>query len=323
MVANLKMPESLMKDSNPKYCVISFVQLQPLPPEILEDRTRASYGPLGIMRHMPTALRRGSAIRPEGLLPQRPPGTRGRLYSPLRRGGPPGGRAGSGTIFFSGCNLSCVFCQNYDISQQDEGREVSAEALARMMLALRSAGCHNINFVTPTHVVPADPGGSGFGQRGRPGICRWFTTAADTSPLRPLACWMGYSTSICPMPSTGGWPALKYSNAPGYVDRMKAAIKEMHRQVGIWPWMRMALLYAVFSSATSSFRKAQPVRLRWSASCPRRYPRTPILNVMAQYHPDYQACCFPELSRPITVREYAQALVLAKEAGLVRGLAML
>ena len=59
------------------------------------------------------------------------------------------GRAGSGTIFFSGCNLACVFCQNYDISQQDAGREVSAEALARMMLSLQDCGCHNINFVTP------------------------------------------------------------------------------------------------------------------------------------------------------------------------------
>jgi putative pyruvate formate lyase activating enzyme len=64
------------------------------------------------------------------------------------------GQSGSGTIFFSGCNLSCVFCQNYDISQEDAGREVSAAALASMMLSLEQQGCHNINFVTPTHVVP-------------------------------------------------------------------------------------------------------------------------------------------------------------------------
>ena len=64
------------------------------------------------------------------------------------------GRSGSGTIFFSGCNLSCVFCQNYDISQLDHGREVSPETLAKMMLSLQGQGCHNINFVTPTHVIP-------------------------------------------------------------------------------------------------------------------------------------------------------------------------
>ncbi|HOV51821.1 MAG TPA: radical SAM protein, partial [Methanothrix sp.] len=142
------------------------------------------------------------------------------------------GSSGSGTIFFSGCNLACVFCQNYDISQQDHGQDVSADALASMMLQLQDLGCHNINFVTPTHVVPQ--------------ILEALVLAIDDGLRVPLVYNSGGYDSVKTVQLLDGifdiyMPdakygsddvALKYSGAPDYTHIMKTAIKEMHRQVG-------------------------------------------------------------------------------------------
>ena len=152
--------------------------------------------------------------------------------APFRRGAAPRGPRGSGTIFFSGCNLSCVFCQNYDISQLDQGQEVSAEALADMMLTLQRTGCHNINFVTPTHVVPQ--------------ILEALVLAREDGLNMPLVYNSGGYDSVETLQLLEGIfdiympdakygsdePAQKYSQAPQYTQFMKSAIREMHRQVG-------------------------------------------------------------------------------------------
>jgi len=233
------------------------------------------------------------------------------------------GRDGSGTIFFSGCNLSCAFCQNYEISLEGAGRAVSDEVLARMMLDLQSCGCHNINFVTPTHVVPQ--------------ILEALLLARQEGLRLPLVYNSGGYDRVETLRLLDGifdiympdakygqdGPALKYSHAPGYTGVMKAAIKEMHRQVGDLVTdeegiARRGLLVRHLVLPEGMAGTAEAVRF-----LSQEISKNTYLNVMAQYHPDYQACRFPELCRPITAREYAQAVALAAEAGLARGLAML
>ena len=112
------------------------------------------------------------------------------------------GRRGSGTIFFSYCNLQCVFCQNWDISQAPAGRECTADEIADLMLGLQDEGCHNINFVTPEHVAPqvveaiaaAVPRGLAFPSS---------TTPAPTTLSSRCARWTAWSTSTCPTSSSG------------------------------------------------------------------------------------------------------------------------
>lgn len=233
------------------------------------------------------------------------------------------GRAGSGTIFFSGCNLSCVFCQNYDISQQSAGRAVSSEELARMMLALQDCGCHNINFVTPTHVVPQILEALVLAREGGLHLPLVYNSGGYDS-VETLGLLDGVFDIYMPDAKYGqDGPALKYSRAPGYVDRMKAAIKEMHRQVGdlVMDEDGIAMRGLLVRHLVLPEGAAGTAEVVCFLS--QEISKNTYLNVMAQYHPDYQACRYPELSRPISVREYGQALALAKEAGLARGLAML
>ena len=142
------------------------------------------------------------------------------------------GRSGSGTIFFSGCNLSCVFCQNYDISQLDQGREVSAVALASMMLALQRKGCHNINFVTPTHVVPQILEALVLAREDGLHIPLVYNSGGYES-VETLRLLEGIFDIYMPDAKYGSdEPAQRYSQAPQYMHFMKSAIREMHRQVG-------------------------------------------------------------------------------------------
>ena len=142
------------------------------------------------------------------------------------------GRHGSGTIFFTHCNLGCLFCQNYDISHDGYGRETDAEFLAGLMVKLAVSGCHNINFVTPTHVVPQ--------------ILEALPHAVRAGLDRPLVYNSGGYDRVetlklldgivdIYMPDFKFWDnrtAQRYCNAPDYADRAREAILEMHRQVG-------------------------------------------------------------------------------------------
>lgn len=142
------------------------------------------------------------------------------------------GTNGSGTIFFSLCNLKCVFCQNWDISQDGEGIEVSLEDLAAMMLDLQNRGCHNINFVTPEHVVPqileALPLAVQMGLR----LPLVYNTGAYDS-MESLQMMEGIVDIY--MPDFKYWSnerSQKYLKAKDYPEVARAVIKEMHRQVG-------------------------------------------------------------------------------------------
>ena len=233
------------------------------------------------------------------------------------------GHSGSGTIFFSGCNLSCVFCQNWDISQMEAGREVTAEELAKMMLALQDGGCHNINFVTPTHVVPQILEALVLAREEGLSVPLVYNSGGYDS-AETLRLLNGIIDIYMPDAKYGSdGAALKHSAAPGYTAVNKAALKEMHRQVGDLQMDEegialQGLLVRHLVLPADAAGTEEVVRFISQEISVHTY-----LNVMAQYHPEYQACRYPELSRAITAREYAQALGLAQRAGLVRGLAML
>ena len=232
------------------------------------------------------------------------------------------GRCGSGTIFFSGCNLSCVFCQNWDISQELAGKEMKAEELAKMMLGLQDSGCHNINFVTPTHVVPQILEAIVLARNGGLEIPLVYNSGGYDSQdtLRLLD---GIFDIYMPDAKYGqDGPAQKYSQATGYTTIMKAALLEMHRQVGDLEMdeegiATKGLLVRHLLLPAEAAGTEEVLRFISEEVSPNTY-----LNIMAQYRPEYNACHDPDLSRTITAQEYARALQLAQKAGLTRGLAM-
>ena len=233
------------------------------------------------------------------------------------------GSFGSGTIFFSGCNLACAFCQNWDISQAGAGREVTAEELAKMMLALQDGGCHNINFVTPTHVAAQILEALVLARQGGLTVPLVYNSGGYDS-VDTLRLLDGIFDIYMPDAKFGqNGPAEKYSQAPDYVAVMKAALLEMHRQVGDLALDEDGL--AVRGLLVRHL--VLPSRLAGTEEVVRfiseEISKDTYLSVMAQYRPEYNACHYPELSRPITAREYVAALALAAASGLTRGLAML
>jgi putative pyruvate formate lyase activating enzyme len=233
------------------------------------------------------------------------------------------GRTGSGTIFFSGCNLACVFCQNYEISQENQGTEVDARTLASMMLELQDHGCHNINFVTPTHVVPQILEALLLARTDGLAIPLVYNSGGYDS-VETLRLLDGIIDIYMPDAKYGSdGPALAYSSAPGYTEIMKAAIREMHRQVGDLVIdedgiARRGLLVRHLLLPGDASGAAEVIRFLSEEISLRTY-----LNIMDQYRPEYHACRFPELCRPVSRQEYVRALRMATEEDLIRGLAML
>jgi putative pyruvate formate lyase activating enzyme len=249
-------------------------------------------------------------------------GRKARVYSYTPHFGeeaPLVGVHGSGTIFFSGCNMGCVFCQNYEISQMNRGHEVEAKVLAGMMIHLQDLGCHNINFVTPTHIVPQ--------------ILEALVLARDTGLSVPLVYNSGGYDFVDTLKRLDGifdiyMPdakygsdemAMKYSNAPKYTHYMKTSIKEMHRQTGdLQIKDDIAIRGLLIRHLILPFDLAGTAEIvRYLAE---EISKDTYLNIMAQYHPEYKACSYPELDRRITMKEYSDVVKLAVDAGLIRGL---
>lgn len=227
------------------------------------------------------------------------------------------GRGGSGTIFLTGCNLRCVFCQNFEISQLHEGREVSVAELARMMLELQLIGCHNVNFVTPTHQAHA--------------IVKALLVARDHGLRLPVVWNCGGYESVEVLRILEGvvdiyMPdfkygdsrvAEKYSAAPRYFEVAKEALKEMHRQVGDLvveggvAVRGLIVRHLVLPHGLAGTEKV----LRFIAE---EISKDTYVNVMAQYYPTWKAHRHPELSRRINTAEFHEALELARKLGLNR-----
>jgi putative pyruvate formate lyase activating enzyme len=228
------------------------------------------------------------------------------------------GWAGSGTIFFSWCNLRCVFCQNWDISQRGIGREVEPRELADMMLELQDQGCHNINLVTPSHVVAqiiaavADAAPRGLR------LPLVYNTGGYDSP-EALALLDGIVDIYMPDMKYGDSAlARKYSKVRNYVEANRAAVKEMHRQVGDLVLdargiAQRGLLVRHLVLPHGIAGTGQVLQFLAEEISPNTY-----LNLMDQYRPCYRADEHPEIDRPITPEEYRAALDAAARHGLAR-----
>ena len=228
------------------------------------------------------------------------------------------GYYGSGTIFLTYCNLKCLFCQNYDISHLGEGREVSLEELGDMMISLMRQGCHNINFVTPTHQTAQ--------------IVSALTYAIERGLEIPLVYNCGGYESLETIKLLDGifdiyMPDFKYgsnesakklSAAPDYVEITKVAIKEMHRQVGDLVIDRrgiaqkgLLIRYLVLPEGLAGTREV--IRFIAKEISPNSY-----VNIMDQYRPCYKAFEHPPMDRRITSEEFEEAVRIAREERLER-----
>ena len=228
------------------------------------------------------------------------------------------GTCGSGTIFFSFCNLRCVCCQNWDISRRGEGREVSTEELAAMMLRLQAIGCHNINFVTPSHVVAQII--AAVEQAAAQGLVLplVYNTGGYDSP-EALALLDGVVDIYMPDMKYGDSElARRYSHVRDYARVNQAAVREMHRQVGDLAMdedgiARRGLLVRHLVLPNGIAGSEEVVRF-----LAEEISRDTCLNLMDQYRPCYRADDYPELDRPLTMPEFCEALDLAKRHGLRR-----
>jgi putative pyruvate formate lyase activating enzyme len=228
------------------------------------------------------------------------------------------GSRGSGTIFFSWCNLRCVFCQNWDISQKGIGRAAEPAEIADMMLDLQRQGCHNINLVTPSHVVAQIIAAvHDAAQRGLR-VPLVYNTGGYDSP-EALALLDGIVDIYMPDMKYGDSAlARKYSKVRNYVEANQAAVREMHRQVGdlVLDENGIALRgllvrHLVLPGGIAGTDKV----LAFLAG---EISRATYLNLMDQYRPCYRADEYPEIDRPITSEEFREALATAARVGLTR-----
>jgi putative pyruvate formate lyase activating enzyme len=228
------------------------------------------------------------------------------------------GSRGSGTIFFSWCNLRCVFCQNWDISQKGIGRETEPAGLADMMLDLQRQGCHNINFVSPSHVVAQILAAvHDAAKRGLHLPLVYNTGGYDSAEA--LALLDGVVDIYMPDMKYGdSGLARKYSKVRNYVEANRAAVKEMHRQVGdlVFDENGIAVrgLLVRHLVMPQGIAGTQQV-LEFIAN---EISRNTYLNLMDQYRPCYRTDEYPEIDRPTTAEEYRDALDAAARLGLDR-----
>lgn len=228
------------------------------------------------------------------------------------------GYRGSGTIFFAWCNLNCQYCQNYDISQLGHGEEKEPEEIASMMLALQDYGCHNINLVSPTHVVaPILTAVLIAAAAGLHLPLVWNTGGYDS--LEALALLKGVVDIYMPDMKYGDAEiGYTYSRVRDYPAVNQAAVKEMHRQVGdlVLDENGVALRgllvrHLVLPEGLAG--TGEIARFLAEEISPDTY-----INVMDQYRPCYKAADMPPLDRPITRAEHELALQQARDAGLYR-----
>jgi putative pyruvate formate lyase activating enzyme len=232
---------------------------------------------------------------------------------------PISGSSGSGTIFFSYCNMKCVYCQNYQISQEHEGVKTSINRLADSMLMLQNLGCHNINFVSPTIWIPQIVEALSAARNKGLTLPTVFNTGGYDSPsiIKKLN-----SIIDIYMPDirySSDHAAKKYSMVEDYVRYNRQSVKEMYRQVGglkldshgiAAKGLLIRLLVLPYDiggiKKTLDFIKSE-------------LSTDVYLSIMAQYHPTYNAFDYPKLSRSITAKEYLEIVRYAEKKGFSFG----
>jgi len=229
------------------------------------------------------------------------------------------GVSGSGTIFFSNCNMGCVYCQNYEFSQIGQGREVEPEELAKFMLELQGMGCHNINLVTPTHVLPQ------------------ILKSLKVAILEGLKIPLVYNTGGYELPEiiqlldgiidiylpdmrySDDDAAIKFSNAPHYPQYNREAVREMFRQTGATQMDREGVIkrgiiirHLVLPSNVSGTEKTMKfIAEELSVDI--------YVSLMSQYLLYHKAAEFKEISRRLKLKEYEEAKEIMDKYGLTRG----
>lgn len=231
---------------------------------------------------------------------------------------PLSGWAGSGTIFFSWCNLRCVYCQNWEISWKGVGREVDAAELATMMLELQERGCHNVNLVSPSHAVAQVLEAVWIAARQGLRLPLVYNTGGYDSP-ETLELLDGVFDIYMPdCKYADGEIAFKLSGVRDYWERNRAAVNEMHRQVGDLKLDERGVAYrgllARHLVLPNDYAGTARV-MEFLASL----SRDTYVNVMAQYHPCFKASRYPEINRRPTIEELRAAVQAARDAGLHRG----
>jgi putative pyruvate formate lyase activating enzyme len=228
------------------------------------------------------------------------------------------GSKGSGTIFFANCNLCCVFCQNYHISQLGQGEVVTNNEIVRMMLSLQEMGCHNINLVTPTHVVPqildALNIASGLGLS-----LPVVYNCGGYESVETLRLLDGVVDIYMPdMKYSDEGNGFKYSGARDYSQMNRMAVKEMHRQVGDLQidergvaTRGLLVRHLVLPAGIAGTEGV----VRFLAE---EISSNTYLNVMSQYRPSHRAHDFGELSRSLTQEEFIEAVRIARRYGMER-----
>ncbi|HAL57079.1 MAG TPA: radical SAM protein [Bacteroidetes bacterium] len=229
------------------------------------------------------------------------------------------GLNGSGTIFFTSCNLKCQFCQNYDISYHRIGRAINAHQLAEIMLSLQGMGCHNINLVTPSHFTPQ--------------IVEALVIGVERGLTIPLVYNCGGYESVQTLKLLDGiidlyMPDIKYSNneaarkysgAKDYWDVVRLAVKEMHRQTGDLATDERGIAtrgliirhLVLPNGIAGSMAVMEYIAHELSLDS--------YVNIMDQYRPVHRAHRYPELDRPIVESEYDEVVDYALKLGLHRG----
>ena len=228
------------------------------------------------------------------------------------------GKYGSGTIFFSRCNLRCQYCQNFDISQRSAGDEVEPEDLAYIMLELQEMGCHNINLVSPSHVVPQILAGLLIAATAGLNIPLVYNTGGYDH-LDTLTLLNGIIDIYMPdMKYADPEIAQHYSQISNYPQVNQNAVKEMHRQVGDLicddlgvAYRGLLIRHLILPNNLAGTKNI----LEFIAE---DISKGTYINLMDQYRPAYHAHKFPELNRRITSKEYRESLNIARKLGLDR-----
>jgi putative pyruvate formate lyase activating enzyme len=228
------------------------------------------------------------------------------------------GRHGSGTIFLTHCNLHCIYCQNYEISQLGLGTETSLEELAGMMLKLQERGCHNINFVTPTPWVPQLVKAMAIAQAQGLDVPIVYNCGGYES-VEMLRLLEGIVDIYMPdIKYAENDNACKYSGVGDYWEVVRPALREMHRQVG-----DLVVVKGVAQRGLLIRHLVLPNRIAGSIQCfafiKRELSKNTTVNVMAQYYPTFKAGQHTEINRRITTQEYREALAELERIGLDAG----
>jgi putative pyruvate formate lyase activating enzyme len=227
------------------------------------------------------------------------------------------GQNGSGTIFLSNCNLRCIFCQNWPIAHEGQGKVTTDEGLADRMLDLQRMGCHNVNFVTPTHVMPNILNATRIALKKGLRLPIMYNTSGYER-LEMLKILDGiidiYKPDFKYMDSD---KAAKYSSgASDYPEVTKKAVLEMNRQVGVLKIDQQGIArrgviirHLVMPNRVAGTEKFT----KWVSEA---LPKNTYVNIMAQYRVEYKAFEYPEIGRGITAQEFTEAIDWAVKYGL-------